>query len=98
DKDDAALEGHKLARDFVQPIERKPCVKRDVLAVYISGLTQPPEERLGILAFDTLDGADPWKLSCRVLRARCDRPSRRAAQQSDEPASFQPIKMHSLPL
>ena len=48
-----------------------------------------------------LDGANSSRCSAphplALLRARRERPRRRAAEQRDEVASFQPIELHLVP-
>src|SRR5262249_5208516 len=86
-EDDAALEGDELANDLVEPLERgsdKSGIDPHVLPIDISGLAQPPEKTLGILAPGSMNGTDPAKSGRRLLRPRRERPPRRAAKQCDE--------------
>jgi hypothetical protein len=74
-ENDAALQGNKLAAEFINPVECalvKPGLQQHVLAVHISGLAQPLVECLGVLVLESLDAAEIPDAPDfgRLLRAR----------------------------
>src|SRR5262249_57371795 len=99
-QNNVALEGHKIAGEFVNPADFapvKPRLQEDILAVHISGFAQTLDECLKVLVLKILNGANSRKFSRRLLCACRERPRRRAAKQRDELAAFQPINLHMFP-
>jgi hypothetical protein len=82
---------------------REAIVNADIAAFLpaelLECLSECSQPRLGLgVIFDVADEhSDSAKLR-RLLRARRERPSRRAAEQRDELATFPLIELHSRPL